>query len=405
MKVCPIPDIEIETLLKNLRKAFLFNAFDPKDLAVLQPLQISLALQCQVNEFIYEESIEETKAVKALETKLAKSTAINCGEYAYHIACLGSYRSLSQYHWSKSLEHLHSIEDLYRRLILEPSKEVDIRKSIPRFGVLKNKTSKMVRKQYEESPYPRWINTAVEPVPYSIPNFLSRTGLRVVQNDRHLSKSPEILVAGCGTGQNAIATASCFQNCFVTAFDLSLTSLAYAKRKTDELNLRNIDYFHGDILDVSELNRKFDIIECVGVLHHMSDPELGLEKLMRCLKPGGLMKLGLYSSRARHWINQARSQIELMKLQSTPVDMRKFRDFIINSNNPNYQNFTRQGDFFSLSSVRDLFFHIHEHQFSLPQLEKLLLKHGLDFIGFDLGKQSFRADFLETFLKRTLISI
>ena len=47
------------------------------------------------------------------------------------------------------------------------------------------------------------------------------------------------------------------------------------------------------------LNKKFDIIESAGVLHHMADPVAGWRTLTNCLKPNGLMKIGLYSNLAR----------------------------------------------------------------------------------------------------------
>ena len=47
--------------------------------------------------------------------------------------------------------------------------------------------------------------------------------------------APAILIAGCGTGQHSIGTASRFSGCHVTAVDLSLASLAYAQRKTTEI--------------------------------------------------------------------------------------------------------------------------------------------------------------------------
>ena len=46
----------------------------------------------------------------------------------------------------------------------------------------------------------------------------------------------------------------------VLAIDLSLSSLAYAKRKTNELAIENIEYMP-DILDLGKLNKQFDIIE------------------------------------------------------------------------------------------------------------------------------------------------
>ena len=52
----------------------------------------------------------------------------------------------------------------------------------------------------------------------------------------------DILIAGCGTGQHAITTATKFKNSFVTAIDLSVRSLCYAKRKSDELGIKNINF-------------------------------------------------------------------------------------------------------------------------------------------------------------------
>ena len=75
---------------------------------------------------------------------------------------------------------------------------------------------------------------------------------------------PRILVAGCGTGQHAIATAQQYPGASVLAVDLSLASLAYAKRKTLELGLTDIEYRQADILALDGLQERFDLIECSG---------------------------------------------------------------------------------------------------------------------------------------------
>jgi hypothetical protein len=41
----------------------------------------------------------------------------------------------------------------------------------------------------------------------------------------------------------------------------------------------------------------------------------------------------------------------------------------------------RARDFFSMSECRDLLFHVHEHQFSLPQVEELVQGAGLTMLG------------------------
>jgi 2-polyprenyl-3-methyl-5-hydroxy-6-metoxy-1,4-benzoquinol methylase len=64
-----------------------------------------------------------------------------------------------------------------------------------------------------------------------------------------------------------------------------------------------------DILDLGKLSRQFDIVESAGVLHHMDDPVAGWRVLTDCLKPGGLMKIGLYSELARQHIVEMRQEI------------------------------------------------------------------------------------------------
>ena len=79
----------------------------------------------------------------------------------------------------------------------------------------------------------------------------------------------------------------------------SITASATRVEKTKQYGIKNIKYVQGDILDVHKLRKTFDIIECGGVLHHMSDPKKGLVSLKRLLKPNGRMLLGLYSEHAR----------------------------------------------------------------------------------------------------------
>ena len=42
-------------------------------------------------------------------------------------------------------------------------------------------------------------------------------------------------------------------------------------------------------------------------------------------------------------------------------------------------------DFFSTSDCRDLYFHVQEHHFTLPQIETILQNLGLEFLGFELS--------------------
>ena len=195
-------------------------------------------------------------------------------------------------------------------------------------------------------------------------------------------ETPNILIAGCGTGQQSLDAAARFRNSTVLAVDLSLSSLSYAKRKTEELGFSNITYMQADILDLYKLKKQFDIIECGGVLHHMNDPMAGWKVLVNCLKPGGLMYIGLYSEIARKQIVKIRKEIDRLGIGSTDEAMKSFRCNMINSknNNKTILSFT---DFYSLSSLRDLLFHIQEHRFTIPLIKKYLDELSLKFCGFE----------------------
>ena len=66
-----------------------------------------------------------------------------------------------------------------------------------------------------------------------------------------------------------------------------------------EYGMDNVTFNQMDLINVAELGVIFDIIECSGVLHHMEKPSKGLSALIQQLKPGGYIKLGLYSLIAR----------------------------------------------------------------------------------------------------------
>ena len=68
-----------------------------------------------------------------------------------------------------------------------------------------------------------------------------------------------------------------------------------------------------DILEVSLLEKQFDVIECGGVLHYMDNPSEGLRKLLDILTNNGYMKLGLYSELSRKDVVKAKT-ISLLRI-------------------------------------------------------------------------------------------
>ena len=195
--------------------------------------------------------------------------------------------------------------------------------------------------------------------------------------------SLDILIAGCGTGQHAILTTQQFEGARTLAIDLSRASLAYAAAKTREFGIEGIDYAHADIMRLGSLEQRFDLIESVGVLHHLADPWAGWRLLKSLLRPGGFMRIALYSEAARWGVVDARGRIAQEGYGTTAAEIRRFRTAVMQRNDEAARNIMRFNDFYSTSECRDLLFHTQEHRMTLTQIKDFLAEQRLQFIGFE----------------------
>ena len=78
------------------------------------------------------------------------------------IAVLGAYRPLSSLSWADDLLRLEWSDHIKKIIIAQVNdvgEEQALRSKIPRLTAVEDKVSQAVRNQYEENPYPRWINT------------------------------------------------------------------------------------------------------------------------------------------------------------------------------------------------------------------------------------------------------
>ncbi len=383
MKITPIADLNIEKIIRYLRSNILLNISSIKNREITFKVMESIASQCFINEYIYPLETTEKETLKIVEQKIIKNLKEkNLKNIELEIACLSSYQSLNLYNWSDKIVDSKDLSELVKNQINEPNKEIFIKKEILSKKI-KNSVSLKVKDQYENNPYPRWNKIALSNKPQNLLNYFNNLNLNIEKKEIEKWKNLKVLVAGCGTGQHAIVTASKYQNSYITAIDLSLASLSYAKRKADELGITNIDFIQMDILELQNYEKKFDIIESVGVLHHMDDPYDGLKSLYQALNLNGLIMIGLYSKIARAHIKRIRLEIKKLKIETNKKNIKKFRENIISSNTNDHKLITESSDFYSLSSVRDLLFHIQEHRFTIPQINNYLNKLNLKFCGFE----------------------
>ncbi len=379
LKKCHITDLDLEFYLRKLRKKLLKKFLSKNDnqffMKIYQFL-IVFAEQNFFNEFIYDESDEEKGLLKSLENKIRKMGAI-C---ELSILLISLYKPLNKCNYLKTkldnyISESNEFNEFLKYVFYDPIRDKEVGMSLKSLSNFSNKTSRLMKRQYEENPFPRWRYT-LRPMEGIDINELTQ------RFSQSLFNKPEILIAGCGTGQQAL-TYSSYKDSKIHAVDLSRESLAYAIRKAKEKNIKNINFYHLDLLDLDLLNKKFDIIISTGCLHHMEKPEDGLESLVNVLKPKGLIYLGLYSKRARSEIEWTRKYVQKREIDVTEVNMRVFREKILNSKNKKFQSIKGLLDFFSLSNFRDLLFNYTEHTYDFIKIKKLLESKKLNFIEFN----------------------
>ena len=279
---------------------------------------------------------------------------------------------------------------------MEPLEQMALRETMPSFGKVHHVVSQKVRAQYEQNPYPKWVNLHLSKS-RSLDDWATIEGVKVFDKSILKVLEPEVLIAGCGTGQHSIVTAKGFLNSRVLAIDLSLSSLSYAKLKTKKLGINNITYLHADILDLENMDRKFDIIESVGVLHHMAEPLKGWQILRRMLRPSGLMRIGLYSAHARRSITEIRNGFKENYSGLDDEGLRSLRAEAKDSNDKHWKKTLESADAYSLSEFRDFVYHVQEHQFTISQLKSSLAELNLKFLGFVLADYTIRKEFKKHF--------
>jgi Flp pilus assembly protein TadD/SAM-dependent methyltransferase len=387
-----IDDIETERFLTMVRCALL-EAIDEagttgRPMNAAMDVCCALANQCFINEYVF--SHTDTEIRKADELRNALVAALDAGTDvpALWPMAVASYFPLFSIPGAARLLEKPWPDPVMAVLvqqIREPEEERQLRPTIPQATRIEDDVSLQVQNQYEDHPYPRWIKVAPTPKAKPVLGYLSQKFPQAVLKHHSLTGNPEVLIAGCGTGQHSIETARQLQGAKILAVDLSLNSLCYAKRKTRELGLTSIEYVQADLLNLGAIGRDFDLIESVGVLHHLADPWAGWRVLLSILRPGGFMKLGFYSELARRDIVKARAMIARQGYGTTANEIRKCRQYLLDMDrHENLGLAVRALDFFSTSSCRDLLFHVQEHRLSLTAIDMFLRENNLSFLGFEL---------------------
>ncbi|MEM7222516.1 MAG: class I SAM-dependent methyltransferase [Pseudomonadota bacterium] len=166
-----------------------------------------------------------------------------------------------------------------------------------------------VAKMYAEYPYPSPSVDAGKEKLTELANLFKFLALETKYD--YAQKS--VLDAGVGTGQRLAAAAESLSNTRFTGIDMVQSSLEVARQVSDQAGLSNVDFHCANILEDMTNLGAFDIVLCMGVLHHLSKPHLGLKNLHAVLKDDGFVLLYLYGLRGAQERMRRKAVISLLR--------------------------------------------------------------------------------------------
>jgi SAM-dependent methyltransferase len=232
---------------------------------------------------------------------------------------------------------------------------------------------------YDSHPYP----PPVENLEKSLEGW-DETRKRV-EHFRHWPTVPytggrDILVAGCGTSQ-AARWAARYPEATVVGIDVSRSSLDAERRLAERHGLDNLELRQLSIEEAADLRQTFDQIICTGVLHHLTDPVLGLKALRSVMAADGALQLMVYAAYGRFGIDMMRDYGRRLGLGTTEEEMEELRRTLteIPLGHPMSHVLREARDFQDPDALADALLNPRERSYTVPQVFDLLNSGGFRF--------------------------
>ena len=252
-----------------------------------------------------------------------------------------------------------------------------------------------VRELYEAYPFPSRdpATESTTAVPLSRMDILGKVNHHCFGGRRDFTKGFRALVAGGGTGDAAIFLAAQLRDADteIVCLDLSDASLKIARQRAALRGLEErVRWIHGSILDVARLElRRFDYISCLGVLHHLADPEEGLRALTEMLAEDGAIGLMVYGRYGR--LDIYAMQELMRRINRDEPDLRAQVTNLkaalrgLSPANPLLRGRSRQqveALIANEANLVDTFLHVQDRAYTVPELYQFIEGAGLSVVNF-----------------------
>ena len=208
-----------------------------------------------------------------------------------------------------------------------------------------------------------------------------RADFHLLWPDRAYRPDLDILVAGCGTWQ-AAKYAVCRPEARITGIDVSATSLDSTEQLKRKYELANLSIEERSIEEVGDLTRRFDLIVCTGVLHHLADPDAGLRALRSVLKPGGVIYLMVYAPYGRAGIYLLQEYCRRLGIGTSVGEINDLVAIVeaLPRHHPLTSILSASRDFRSADAIADALLNPRDRSYSVPQLLDAVTANGLSFM-------------------------
>ena len=117
--------------------------------------------------------------------------------------------------------------------------------------------------------------------------------LKIIDKAINSKNVKSVIDIGCGTGLIANLFANRYKHIKFVGIDFS-NSIYYAKDFSKKHNINNVSYAQQDLLDV-DTDVQYDLVVCQGVLHHIPEYKLAINKINKLVHANGTIVLGVYN--------------------------------------------------------------------------------------------------------------
>jgi 2-polyprenyl-3-methyl-5-hydroxy-6-metoxy-1,4-benzoquinol methylase len=223
-----------------------------------------------------------------------------------------------------------------------------------------------VQKFYNQTPFPD----------FDLNKFNSKKDLELAAYpfakilDRSIPPNSTVIDVGTGTGQ--LSSFLSLRRKEVWGIDFSDSSLDKAEKLKKKLKLNSLHLKKVNILDSEEIERlgKFDYVLCLGVLHHTGDAYKGFQNILKLLKPGGHIAIGLYNRFGRIPL-----KVRIFLAKTLFKNNQRIKDYFIKIQIGDVEDKERARGWWN-----DQYLHPHESTHTIGEVLKWFKKNNVEFI-------------------------